>query len=137
MNTSSVSKYAPTVLRIGMALVFLWFGTQQLMHAADWTGFIPDFVVNMLPVAPETFVLGNGLFEVVFGLALILGIFTRFVSFILALHMLGIAFSLGWSAIGIRDFGLTIATTTIFLFGADYYTLDRKVRGKWSGEPIV
>jgi uncharacterized membrane protein YphA (DoxX/SURF4 family) len=129
MNTS-MSKYAPTVLRIGMSLVFLWFGTQQLMHAENWIGFIPDFVVNMLPVAPTTFVMGNGIFEVIFGIALLLGIFTRPVSLILAIHMLGIALSLGWSAIGIRDFGLTFATTAIFLYGADFYTLDRKVRGK-------
>jgi uncharacterized membrane protein YphA (DoxX/SURF4 family) len=130
MNTTRLHQYAPAVLRIGIALVFLWFGTQQLLHAPDWTGFIPEFVVNMLPVSPETFVLGNGLFEVIFGIALILGIFVRPVAFILAIHMFGIAFSLGWSAIGIRDFGLAIATTAIFLYGADYWTLDRKVRNK-------
>jgi uncharacterized membrane protein YphA (DoxX/SURF4 family) len=130
MNTSRLHVYAAPVLRIGMSLVFLWFGTQQLLHAADWTGFIPEFVVNMLPVSAETFVLGNGLMEVVFGIALILGIFTRPVAFILAIHMFGIALSLGWSAIGIRDFGLTVATTAIFLYGADYWTLDRKIRGK-------
>jgi uncharacterized membrane protein YphA (DoxX/SURF4 family) len=113
-----------------MALVFLWFGSQQLLHAPDWTGFIPEFVANMLPVSLETFVLGNGLMEVILGIALILGIFVRAVAFILAIHMFGIAFSLGWSAIGIRDFGLSIATTTIFLFGADYWTLDRKIRNK-------
>jgi uncharacterized membrane protein YphA (DoxX/SURF4 family) len=113
-----------------MSLVFLWFGTQQLMSPAGWTGFIPEFVVNMLPVSAETFVLGNGLMEIVLGIALILGIFTRPVALILALHMLGIAASIGLTPTGVRDFGLAFATTAIFLFGADYWTLDRKVRGK-------
>jgi len=117
---------APTLLRIGISLVFLWFGTQQILNPDQWTRVIPDFVGNNLPIALTTFVLFNGAFEIVFGTALLLGIFTRLVSGVLALHMFSIAFTLGLTPNGVRDFGLSIATTAIFLWGISRWSIDWK-----------
>jgi hypothetical protein len=39
-------------------------------------------------------------------------------------HLLGISLSLGFSAIAIRDFGLSMATIAIFFYGIDKCTLD-------------
>lgn len=119
-----MQKYAPTVLRIGIAFVFLWFGLQQLLHTSVWVGLIPPQLVEATGIAAETFVRFNGSFEVVFGICLLLGFFTRIVSLFLALHMLHITFVVGYNAIGVRDFGLSIAAISIFLYGVDSVSLD-------------
>jgi uncharacterized membrane protein YphA (DoxX/SURF4 family) len=66
----------------------------------------------------------NGWFEISFGLCLLFGFYTRIVALFLALHLLEIMYSVGYSPIGVRDFGLTIAMFSVFLFGADDFSAD-------------
>ncbi|MFZ3019943.1 MAG: DoxX family protein [Minisyncoccia bacterium] len=121
---NNTQKWASVLLRVAMALVFIWFGTQQLMRPEQWTSFIPAFI-NFIPAIKM--VVLNGWFEVVFGVALLIGFYTRLTSFLLALHLLGIAFTVGLNALGVRDFGLALATFSIFLNGADFLSLDNKI----------
>jgi uncharacterized membrane protein YphA (DoxX/SURF4 family) len=102
------------VLRIGISLVVLWFGTQQLLSPENWTGFLPSFI-DSLPLSQITFIYLNGLFEIIASLLLILNIWKKVVSALLALHMLGIVFTLGYNAIAVRDFAIFIALLSIFL----------------------
>ena len=115
---------APTVLRIGMAIVFLWFGTQQLLHTSAWIGLIPKSVMSISGLTAATLVHFNGAFEIVFGLCLLFGFFTRTTALLLALHILDITYVVGYNAVGVRDFGLSIATIALFLYGMDSVSLD-------------
>jgi hypothetical protein len=38
--------------------------------------------------------------------------------------MLDITYVVGFDAVGVRDFGLAIATVAIFMFGVDRFSLD-------------
>lgn len=120
----SLPQYAPVVLRVGISLVFLWFSYQQLTNTNSWTRMIPDVAVSLSGLSAQTLVLINGVFEAVFGLALLAGFYTRISASLLALHMFHITFVVGYGAIGVRDFGLAMATLSIALAGADAWTLD-------------
>ena len=122
-----LKNFAPAVLRIGIALVFLWFGSQQLIHTDQWLGYIPQMLVALSHLSTATLVHFNGAFEIVFGFALLCGYFTRTSALLLALHILDITLVVGYTSIGVRDFGLSIATIAIFLYGSDYFTIDRKI----------
>jgi uncharacterized membrane protein YphA (DoxX/SURF4 family) len=102
------------ILRLSLAGVFLWFGFSQLFNSLAWVGIVPDWAVNLLHMPPAFIVLGNGLLEVVLGSLLALGILSRYVALVLALHLFVIAFEMGFSAIGVRDFGLSFATLSVF-----------------------
>lgn len=117
---------ASVVLRVSLSLVFLYFAVMQLSNADEWTSFVPDFLVS-LGISANSIVLLNGVLELVLGIFLIIGLYTRFASLILSLHLFGIAFSIGFSPLGVRDFGLAFATLALFLYGADKYTLDYKL----------
>lgn len=114
-------EYGKIILRIGMSLVFLWFGITQLYDPSSWTAFVPAFLTAMLPA--KTIVMLNGSFEVIFGLLLLAGLYLRIASILLGLHLAGIAFSLGYSATAIRDLGLSIATLSIFFNGYDRWCM--------------
>jgi len=105
------------VLRLGLASVFLWFGFSQLLDGINWVGWVPEWAVALLHLPPAFIVLGNGLFEVVFGAFLALGLWTRFVALLLTLHLALITFDIGLTATGVRDFGLTLATAALALMG--------------------
>ncbi|MBP7804753.1 MAG: DoxX family protein [Candidatus Pacebacteria bacterium] len=122
----TLEQYAPSVLRIGLALVVLWFSLQQFMDGAAWVAYVPDSVVSLSGMKAETLVLGNAIFEAVFGLMLLFGLWTRLSAFLMSLHLFGIMFSLGYGEIAVRDFGLGIGYFAVFMQGPDVWCLDKK-----------
>nr|AQS28390.1 hypothetical protein [uncultured archaeon] len=128
-KTIKMEKYAKPLLRIAMSLIFLYFGFQQVSSPDAWAGFVPEFLTSAI-ITANNIVIFNGILELSLGLFMLLGLYTRFASLILALHLFGIAFSIGLNPLGVRDFGLSFATLVVFLNGPDEYTLDFKLAKK-------
>ncbi len=103
------------VLRLGLAAVFLWFGFSQLLDGVNWVSWVPEWAVNTLNIPPAMIVLLNGAFEVIAGGLLAFNILTRWVALALALHLVVITIEIGLTAIGVRDFGLTMATFALVI----------------------
>ncbi|MBI2102654.1 DoxX family membrane protein [Candidatus Woesearchaeota archaeon] len=121
---TSKQEYGVMLLRYAMAGVFLLFGINQLYAPTEWTGFVPGLVSKLM--SASTAVIVNGCFEIIFGLFLLFGLYVRLSSLLLGLHLIGISFSLGYSPLAIRDWGLAMATLALFLMGTDKYCLDVK-----------
>jgi uncharacterized membrane protein YphA (DoxX/SURF4 family) len=123
--------YSNILLRVGMSLVFFWFGIKQIINPKQFAYYVPDYLAKIFG-SSENVSFINGIFEVVFALFLIIGLFTKISSFILAIHLASITFLVGiFTPTGIRDFGLTIATFSIALNGPDKYCLDNYIKKKY------
>lgn len=125
------SIHGPAIVRIGMSLVFLWFGVNQWLHPSMWMGLVPHWISAI--VSASVVVHTNGLFEILAGLCLLVGFQIRIVAILLCLHLIGIASTFGLSATGVRDFGLAIATLSIFFTGMDVWSVDTKFLGSTMG----
>ncbi len=112
------------VLRWSWALLFAWFGAQQLMHPTQWTAFLPLWT-GYFPIPAEMLIQLNGWMELVLAGCLFAGFYTRFASGLLAVHLAGIAFSVG-GAVGVRDWALAAAGLAIALDTPDAWTLDAR-----------
>ena len=121
----NLEKFAKPLLRIAISLVFLYFGYQQISSPMEWAGFVPNFALSS-GISAKNLVMMNSILELSLGILLLLGLFTKFASLILSLHLFGITLSLGFNDLGIRDFGLSVATFVVFLNGIDEYCLDKK-----------
>ena len=126
MTDRNARAFAPVVLRLGLAALFLWFGFSQVFEPAAWISWLPAWAMNLSWLTPASFVLLNGWFEVVLGAALAFGVFTRWVALLLSVHLFVIAFGIGYNDIGVRDFVLALTTLALLLGGADWLTLDRQ-----------
>ena len=120
---------AAVVTRLGIVTIFLYFGIFQIVKPAHFLGYLPSFLFSK-PYA-QALVIGNGVFELIFAIALLVGFYTRLSAFLLGIHLLGItahlAFSLSFlSDIVWRDIALTIVTFSIVLYGADKWCYDTK-----------
>ena len=118
---ASSDDIAKVLVRLGLSLVILWFAVNQLFRPDYFIGYLPEFLFSSPNAA--LFVQANGVFEVVFGLMLLLGVLTRFVAAVLALHLLGIMLSLGYNENAIRDFGLMIALMSVAVAGEDIWSI--------------
>ncbi len=108
--------------------LFLWFGIQQLVEPSAWLSFLPVWT-GYLPIPGEMLIRLNGWLEVCLAIAMLLGVYTRFVSAVLGLHLLGIAVSAG-GAIGMRDGVLALGTISVALNEPDAWTLDQRLKQK-------
>lgn len=117
-------EYGLALPRIGLSLVFLWFGFEQLLHTMSWVSYVPQFFIENSPVDVTTLVHLNGAFEVVFGFALLFGICTRLSALLLALHLAHITAIVGFDSIGVRDFGIVMGALGVALTGADKLCID-------------
>lgn len=118
--------YSPSVLRIGMAAVILWFSLQQFLHTGSWTAYVPDSVISMTHLSAITLVYMNAVFELVFGLLLLFGWQTRIAALLLSVHLFNIMYVVGYGEIGVRDFGLAVATFVVFMNGPDLLCIQRR-----------
>lgn len=120
------SSFGPSIIRIGLAFVYLWFGFQLVSDPAGWSRQVPEWVMVISPFSIETVVLINGIFEIVVGLALLVGFWTRLSALLLALHLIPIIINLGYGPTGVRDFGIFMATLGLSFLLPDRLTVDKK-----------
>lgn len=111
---AATREWAPTISRLVLGLVLLWFGIHELVQPSLWTGYVPA-VPSTSSFALALVVL-HGWILVMLGVALALGLGTRAAAGLSALALLEIVLSLtftgGVSDIVARDlgvFGLALA----------------------------
>lgn len=98
------------LLRFGLVAVYLYFAFSQFTDPERWSGIVPDWATSLTTLESVTIVYANAVFELVFSVLLILGLWTKWVSFLLGAHLAVITISMGFTPTGMRDFGLTMAT---------------------------
>ena len=121
-----LEKYSSSLLRYGMSAVILWFSFAQFANATEFSAYIPTFATSMTNLSATTLVYINACFEFVFGTLLVFGWQTRFVSFLLAVHMFDIMYTVGYGEIGVRDMGLAIGIFAVFMNGPDPLCIQHK-----------
>ncbi len=122
----NMNRYAPIVLRYSMAIVVLWFSTQQFLHNENFIAYVPESATSLTHLNIPTLVYLNATFELIFGILLLIGWKIRISAFLLALHLFDIMYIVGYGEIGVRDFGLAMATLSVFMSGPDELSLDFK-----------
>jgi uncharacterized membrane protein YphA (DoxX/SURF4 family) len=114
LNKEEIGVY---ILRLGLAVVFLYFGISQILDQYKWIYFVPDRFLNFYisEILKSKIVFLNGIFDTVIALSLISGLFIRIFSFLGFIHLFSITiFSLGFEPSGIRDLGLAFAMLSLF-----------------------
>lgn len=112
------------ILRVGLSLVLLWFGTQQLLFPVDWISYVPDWAVSITALSTSALVLLNGGIEIACGILILLGVLIRVASLLMAVHLALIILSLGYNATAVRDLGLAFGFMALALAGGGALTLE-------------
>ncbi|HLC74808.1 MAG TPA: DoxX family membrane protein [Candidatus Nanoarchaeia archaeon] len=117
-------RYAQPLTRLAIALVFLWFGINQIIVPENFIGYLPEFI--LAASYAKNIVLLNGITELILGALLAIGLYTRAVSAILCIHLFTIIISIGYNDIAVRDVGLMLVAFAIALHGPDQWCWDRR-----------
>lgn len=110
------------ILRIGLGIVFLIFGIGKFTGDiwAETIKAMPIF--NSIPININTIVIIIGIMEVLTGLCLILGLFTRFFASLASLQLIMILILLKFGEV--RDIGLLAAALSLAISGSRFLSID-------------
>lgn len=112
MNTPPIPQFGKALLRYTFIAVFTYFSLMQFIEPSMWTSFVPAWATAS-GLSATTLVTLNAILEIVGVVFLIFNTWTKWVCIILALHLLGIAASIGWNPIGVRDIGLGLSVLAL------------------------
>ncbi len=106
---------AHLLIRIGLAIVFLWFGVDKFIHPTYWlNAWVPDAFVSFLArlkLSGTDFIYLGGIFEVLAGVSLVSGFFIKYFSvaavlFLMVVLVTTLDLTHTFSEILVRDIGL-------------------------------
>jgi len=120
-------KYAPALVRYAVGVVFLLLGIDQLTRPINWLAWTPQWVGLF---GENGFWVVVGIFNLIIGGLLLLGLLVRVASFLAALHLVGVIITVGYNDIAIRDFGLLLASLAVLLNGKDEFCFGGQIGKK-------
>jgi uncharacterized membrane protein YphA (DoxX/SURF4 family) len=108
------NKIGKIILRLGLAIVFLYFSFKQFISPNSWISLLPDFLSNL--AYANYIIYLNATFDLLVGLSFLFGLFIKISSILGFLHLILVTFfGLGInSPSGIRDLGLAFASLSLF-----------------------
>src|SRR5262249_36898753 len=97
--------------RGALGLLFLWFGMTGLFTPDTLVGYVPSWSTSF--IEPFRVVFLNALLDTALGALLLLGLYTRAAAAIGALHVMGIALSIGYNDVMARDVALSLICAAV------------------------
>ncbi|MBI4143212.1 DoxX family membrane protein [Candidatus Uhrbacteria bacterium] len=120
------SATASLILRIGLGVEFLMFGYGKLVDVGGWIAFIPPWMSPLLPASVGTFLTVIGVAELLLGVLLLIGLWTRVIAVLAALHLVGVLVAVGYNDLAIRDFVALASALALAALGPAgcHYSID-------------
>ncbi|EKD32885.1 MAG: hypothetical protein ACD_76C00122G0001 [uncultured bacterium] len=103
------------ILRIGLAITFIWIGILILKQPEAWGGYLHPWGVSLLPVPVVKIMIATAILDIVIGALLLFNLFLFFAAIIGAFHIVVVLITSGITDVTVRDIAILSATIAIAL----------------------
>lgn len=94
------------ILRIGLAVTFLWIGVLIIRNPEAWGGYLQPWAAGLLPIPLAQAMMGTAILDIAIGVFLLINFLPWLAAFIGAVHLAIILIVSGITDITVRDIGL-------------------------------
>lgn len=94
------------ILRIGLAITFLWIGVLIFKQPEAWGGYLQPWAAELLPIPIEQAMVGTAILDIIIGVFLLFDFLTLFVAIVGSIHIATVLIGSGITDITVRDIGL-------------------------------
>jgi uncharacterized membrane protein YphA (DoxX/SURF4 family) len=94
------------ILRIGLAVTFLWIGVLILRNPEAWGGYLQPWAAGLLPIPVTQAMMGTAILDIMIGVFLLINFLPWLAALIGAIHLVIILIVSGITDITVRDIGL-------------------------------
>src|SRR3972149_4739028 len=103
------------ILRVGMAITFLWIGVLILKQPEAWGGYIQSWVVRLLPVTVVQAMIATAFLDIIIGVFLLIDSFVWLAALVGTTHLIIVLAVSGITDITVRDIAILAGTLALFV----------------------
>ena len=110
-----MSKTSFHILRVGLAITFLWIGILIIKQPEAWAGYIAPWVAKLLPVPVEQAMVGTAILDIAIGALLLFDTLVWLVALVGALHLITVLAVSGITDITVRDIAIFAGAVAVMV----------------------
>lgn len=103
------------ILRIGLAITFLWIGVLIFKQPEAWGGYLQSWAVKLLPIPIAQAMIGTAFLDITIGSFLLFNLFVWIVALAGAIHLIIVLMASGITDITVRDIGILAAIIALMI----------------------
>ena len=101
------------ILRVGLAVTFLWIGVLILKQPEAWGGYLMPWAAGLLPIPIEQAMMGTAVLDIAIGILLLFDYFVWLAALVGTIHLIIVLAVSGITDITVRDIGILAATIAL------------------------
>ena len=110
-----MNKVSYHILRVGLAITFIWIGILILKQPEAWGGYLQPWAVKLLPIPIKEALLSTAALDIIIGVLFLIDWFAWLAAIFGALHLIIVLTVSGITDITIRDIGLLSAMIAVII----------------------
>jgi|SRR3989344_4096936 len=110
-----ISKNSYHILRVGMAITFLWIGILILKSPESWGGYVQPWAVRILPFSVTSALLMTAALDIGIGILLLIDWQSWVAGLLASLHLISVLTVSGITDVTVRDIGLFAGSMVIII----------------------
>lgn len=103
------------ILRVGVAVTFLWIGVLILKQPEVWGGYIESWVVRLLPISVIQMMILTAFLDIVIGIFLLIDSYVWLAALAGAIHLIIVLAASGITDITVRDIAILAGTLALMV----------------------
>ena len=101
------------ILRVGLAITFLWIGVLIFKQPEAWGGYLQPWAAGLLPVPIAQAMIGTAFLDIAIGALLLFDSFVWLAALVGAIHLIIVLTVSGITDITVRDIGILSAAVAL------------------------
>jgi uncharacterized membrane protein YphA (DoxX/SURF4 family) len=101
------------ILRVGLAITFLWIGVLIFKNPEAWGGYLQPWAVRLLPISLTQAMLGAAILDIAIGALLLIDFLPWLAALVGAIHIIIVLIVSGITDITVRDIAILAAAVSI------------------------
>ncbi len=101
------------ILRVGLAITFLWIGVLIFKQPEAWGGYLQPWAAGLLPIPIEQAMIGTAFLDIIIGIFFLLDSFVWLTALVGTIHLIIILTVSGITDITVRDIGILTAVIAL------------------------
>lgn len=110
-----MKKTSVQILRVGLAITFLWIGILIFKNPESWSGYLQPWAAELMPIPLTQAMIGTAILDIIIGALLLIDVFTWLAAFVGAIHLVTVLMVSGITDITVRDIGLLVAALALMI----------------------
>lgn len=118
------------ILRVGLAVTFLWIGILIFKNPEAWGGYLQPWAAGLLPVPIAQAMMGTAILDIIIGAFLLFDFLPWLAALVGAVHLIIVLTVSGVTDITVRDIGLLVGALALMIDSLPQWVYNKITRSE-------